>query len=301
MTTSEPNSAHRESTLSVALVQMNSGDSVERNVIDALAGIDRAAAAGARLVVLPEVWTYLGADEGIRDAAEPIPGPLTDQLAGRARQHGIYLHIGSIYERVEGEPRLFNTSVVYDPQGAEIARYRKIHLFDVDLDAAAAYHESATIAPGEEIVTFDLDGISIGLAICYDLRFPELFRILALRGADVIILPAAFTLATGKDHWEPLLRARAIENSVYLIATNQVGQHPPGLWCYGRSMVVDPWGLVTAQATDQPTVLTSQLDLDRVRQVRRQVPSLSNRLPDRYAWPEIAVPVGPKRSRQRHR
>jgi len=288
----ESDRTSRESTLSVALVQMNSGDSVERNVSDALAGIDRAAATGARLVVLPEVWTYLGADEGIRDAAESIPGPLTERLADRARQHGLYLHIGSIYERVEGEPRLFNTSVVYDPQGQEIARYRKIHLFDVDLEGGAAYHESATIAPGEDIVTFDLDGITIGLAICYDLRFPELFRILALRGAEVIILPAAFTLATGKDHWEPLLRARAIENSLYLIAPNQVGQHPPGLWCYGRSMVVDPWGLVTAQATDQPTVLTSQLDLDRIQQVRRQVPSLNNRLPDRYAWPESDVAVG---------
>lgn len=290
----ESDSMSRGSTLSVALVQMNSGDSVERNVGDALAGIDRAAATGARLVVLPEVWTYLGEDEGIRDAAEPIPGPLTDRLAGRARQHGIHLHIGSIYERVEGEPRLFNTSVVYDPQGEEVARYRKIHLFDVDLDGTAAYHESATIAPGEGIVTFDLDGVTIGLAICYDLRFPELFRILALRGAEVIVLPAAFTLATGKDHWEPLLRARAIENSLYLVAPNQVGEHPPGLWCYGRSMVVDPWGIVTAQATDQPTVLTSQLDLDRVRQVRRQIPSLNNRLPDRYAWPELGIAIGPE-------
>ncbi len=282
----------RESTLSVALVQMNSDDSVDRNLADALVAIDQAAAARARLVVLPEVWTYLGPDDGIRDAAQTIPGPLTEQLADCARQHGIYLHIGSIHERVEGEPRLYNTSVVYDPQGQEIARYRKIHLFDVDLEGAGAYRESETIAPGEEIVTFDLDGITVGLAICYDLRFPEIFRILALRGAEVIVLPAAFTLATGKDHWEPLLRARAIENSLYMVAPGQVGQHPPGLWCYGRSMVVDPWGLVTAQATDQPTVLTSQLDLDRVRQVRRQVPSLSNRLPDRYAWPEVAVPAG---------
>ncbi len=293
----EIDSAQIKSTLSVALVQMNSGDSFERNVSDALAGIDGAAATGARLVVLPEVWTYLGADEGIREAAVPIPGPLTDQLAERARRHGIYLHIGSIYEWVEGEPRLFNTSVVYDPHGDEIARYRKIHLFDIDLEGGAVYHESATIAPGEEIVTFDLDGVTIGLAICYDLRFPELFRILALRGAEAIVLPAAFTLATGKDHWETLLRARAIENSLYLIAPNQVGQHPPGLWCYGRSMVIDPWGVVTAQASDQPTVLTSQLDLAYVGRVRRQIPSLDNRLPDRYAWPESDVAVGAGKAR----
>lgn len=287
MTGLEPATTLDSSLLSVALVQMNSGDSSERNIRDALAGIDRAAATGARLVVLPEVWTWLGPADGIQDAAVTIPGPLTDKLAERARQHGIYLHIGSIFERVEGEPRLFNTTVVYDPNGEEVARYRKIHLFDVDLESDTAYSESSTIAPGDEIVTFDLDGVTVGLAICYDLRFPEIFRILALRGAEVIILPAAFTMATGKDHWETLIRARAIENSVYMVAPGQVGQHPPGLWCYGRSMVVDPWGVVIAQASDQPTVLTSHLDLAYVQHVRRQVPSLKNRLPDRYAWPEL--------------
>ncbi len=275
------------SLLAVALVQMNSGNSKERNIRDALAGIDRAAATGARLVVLPEAWTYLGPDAGLREAADIIPGPLTDQLAERARQHGIYLHIGSIFERVEGEPRLYNTTVVYDPTGEEVARYRKIHLFDVDIDSVAAYRESSMIAPGEEIVTFDLDRITVGLAICYDLRFPELFRILALRGAEMIILPAAFTMVTGRDHWETLLRARAIENSMYVVAAAQVGQHPPGLWCYGRSMVIDPWGVVIAQASDQPTVLTSHLDLAYVQHVRRQVPSLKNRLPDRYMWPDL--------------
>jgi predicted amidohydrolase len=285
----EDNTTLTEPTISVAIVQMNSGDDKDQNIADALAGIDRAAGTGARLVVLPEVWTYLGPGEGNRAAAEPIPGPLTDVLAERARRHGIYLHIGSIYEQIAGDPRIANASVVYDPAGEEVARYRKIHLFDVDLDSDTAYNESSTVAPGEEIVTFDLDGVTVGLAICYDLRFPELFRILALRGAEVIILPAAFTMATGKDHWKPLIRARAIENAVYMIAPNQVGQHPPGLWCYGRSMVVDPWGTVIAQASDQPTVLTSHLDLGYLRQVRRQVPALRNRLPDRYAWPDIAA------------
>jgi predicted amidohydrolase len=285
----EDNTTLTEPTISVAIVQMNSGDDKDQNIADALAGIDRAAGTGARLVVLPEVWTYLGPGEGNRAAAEPIPGPLTDVLAERARQHGIYLHIGSIYEQIAGDPRIANASVVYDPAGEEVARYRKIHLFDVDLDSDTAYNESSTVAPGEEIVTFELDGVTVGLAICYDLRFPELFRILALRGAEVIILPAAFTMATGKDHWKPLIRARAIENAVYMIAPNQVGQHPPGLWCYGRSMVVDPWGTVIAQASDQPTVLTSHLDLGYLRQVRRQVPALRNRLPDRYAWPDIAA------------
>lgn len=274
------------STISVALVQMNSGTDVVANVQQALLGIDKAAETGARLVALPEVWTYLGPDSSAHAAAETIPGSLTNQLAERARQHGIYLHAGSFLERVDGEPRLFNTTVVFDPDGAQIARYRKIHLFDVDLSSDTAYNESNAVAPGEEIVTFELDGVTVGLAICYDLRFPELFRILALRGAQAIVLPAAFTATTGKDHWEPLLRARAIENSLYMVAVGQVGQHPPGLWCHGRSMVVDPWGTVIAQASDQPTVLTSHIDLDLVAKVRQQIPSLQNRLPERYAWPE---------------
>jgi predicted amidohydrolase len=276
----------RLATLNVAVVQMNSGDDKQANINAALEGINRAAETGARLVALPEVWTYLGPVAGNAAAAETIPGPLTDELAERARELGIYLHLGSIFERVEGEPRLFNTSVVFGPAGHELARYRKIHLFDVDIATDTAYRESATIAPGEEIVTFDLEGITVGLAICYDLRFPELFRILALRGADVIILPAAFTMATGKDHWEPLLRARAIENAVYMVAPGQVGQHPPGLWCHGRSMIVDPWGVVVAQASDEPTVIAATLDFANQRRIREQIPALSNRLPDRYRWPE---------------
>lgn len=276
----------RLATLNVAVVQMNSGTDKGANIDAALEGIDRAAETGARFVALPEVWTYLGPVDGNADAAETIPGPLTDDLAERAREHGIYLHLGSIFERVEGEPRLFNTSVVFGPDGHEIARYRKIHLFDVDIAADTAYTESTTIAPGEEIVTFDLEGITVGLAICYDIRFPELFRILTLRGADVIVLPSAFTIATGKDHWEPLLRARAIENAVYMIAPGQVGQHPPGLWCYGRSMIVDPWGLVVAQASDSPTVIAATIDFANQRRIREQIPALSNRLPDRYRWPE---------------
>jgi predicted amidohydrolase len=274
--------------LSVALVQMNSGADKDANIAEALAGIDRAAASGARLVTLPEVWTYLGPDEGGHAAAEPIPGPLTVQLATRAREHEIYLHAGSILERAEGQPKLSNTTVVFDPAGEIVATYRKIHLFDIDLEAGASYRESNTIVPGDEIVTFDLDGVTVGLAICYDLRFPELFRILALQGAKIILLPSAFTLMTGKDHWEPLIRARAIENTLFMVAPGQVGQHPPGLWCYGRSMVVDPWGLVVAQSSDTPTVLTATIELDDIGRVRRQIPSLANRMPERYAWPDRA-------------
>jgi predicted amidohydrolase len=275
--------------LQVAIVQMSSQDDKTANIAAAIAGIERAAAGGARLVSLPEVWTYLGPDAGNAAAAETIPGPLTDQLGALARDLGIWLHAGSVYERVEGEDRLSNTTVVFDPEGGIAATYRKIHMFDVDLEEATSYRESATIAPGEEIVAVDVDGVTVGLTICYDLRFPELFRILALQGADVIMLPAAFTLATGRDHWEPLIRARAIENQVFMVAAGQVGKHPPGNWCYGRSMIVDPWGVVVAQASDAPTVISATLDLRQLERVRRQVPSVANRMPDRYRWPEPSL------------
>ncbi|MDQ3513735.1 MAG: carbon-nitrogen hydrolase family protein [Chloroflexota bacterium] len=276
-------------TLRVAAVQMNSGTDVTENVETALALIDRAAADGARLVALPEVWTYLGPDEGALAAAEPIPGPTTDLLAERARRHGIWLHAGSIAERVAGEPLVRNTTVVLDPRGEIVARYSKIHLFDVVLDGVATYQESETVSPGDEVVTLDIDGFPVGLAICYDLRFPELFRILALRGAEAIILPAAFTMTTGKDHWETLLRARAIENGFYMVAPAQFGMHPPDKWCYGRSLVVDPWGTVLATAPDGEGIIVADLDRARVAAVRRQIPSLANRRPVAYRWPEAAL------------
>lgn len=275
--------------LSVAVIQMNSTADVERNIAEGLELIDRAAATGARLVTMPEVWTYLGENAGVRAAAVDMPGDLTEQLAERARRHGIYLHAGSIYETVPGDPRVRNTTVVFDPSGEIVAKYSKLHMFDVVLDGVASFEESAAVKPGDEIVTFDLDGITVGLAICYDLRFPELFRILALKGAEVIMLPAAFTLTTGKDHWEVLIRARAIENGVYMVASGQVGTYDGGQhWCYGRSMVVDPWGTVLATAPDEVGVITATLSQERVQKVRRQVPSLANRLPDRYVWPETA-------------
>lgn len=273
----------------VAAVQFNAREHKAANIATAMALIDRAAETGARLIVLPEVWTYLGPSDGQRDAAETIPGDLTDRLAEQARRHGVYLHAGSFLEQERGEPRLYNTSVVFNPDGEIIAKYRKIHLFDVVLDGVAAYQESLNVAAGNEIVTFDLDGMTVGLAICYDLRFPELFRILALRGAEAIVLPAAFTLMTGRDHWEVLIRARAIENQVFMIAPNQYGPDSSGKWCYGRSMIVDPWGTVLATAADGDGVIATTLDRAQLRGVRRQVPSLANRMPERYEWPEGAV------------
>jgi len=277
----------------VAVVQMNSGEDKAKNVETALRLIDEAASTGARLVVLPEIWTYLGGeDDGSRTNAETIPGPVTDTLAAKARQHGIYLHGGSILEKREGEPKLFNTTVVFDPNGERVAQYSKIHMFDVVLDGVASYQESNTVQRGEEIVTFEMDGTTVGLAICYDLRFPELFRILTLHGADVILLPAAFTMTTGKDHWEVLIRARAIENQVYMVSSGQFGPDSSGKWCYGRSLIADPWGTVIATAPDRECVLRATVDLDYLQKVRRQVPSVQNRQSDLYRWPDEALVLG---------
>lgn len=274
--------SNRPRQIVVGVVQTNSGDDPEANVAEALAGIDRAARMGAQFVSLPETWTYLGRSSGDRPAAVTIPGDLTNMLAEKARQHSIWLHAGSMLEQVGQHDRLYNTTVVFDPMGDIVARYRKIHLFDVDLAGQESFRESETIAPGDEIVMFDMNGTKVGLAICYDLRFPEIFRMMALDGAEVIMLPAAFTMMTGKDHWEPLIRARSIENSVFMIAAAQVGAHPPGRMCYGRSMVVDPWGVVLAQAGDIPTVITATLEMDEISRVRGQIPSLKNRMPELY-------------------
>lgn len=275
----------------VAAIQMNSRGDKAENIRIALELIDRAAATGARLVALPEIWTYLGNPDGNRANAEPSDGPVAELLAERARKHRIYLHGGSYHQTEPGNPRVLNTALVFNPDGDLIAKYSKIHMFDVVLDGVATYEESATVAPGDEIVTFDMDGLRVGLAICYDLRFPELFRILALHGADVIVLPAAFTMTTGKDHWEVLIRARAIESGVYMVAPGQVGTDGNGKWCYGRSLIVDPWGTVLATAPDMETVIEATVDRSYLAKIRRQVPSLANRMPDRYAWPEQPVGV----------
>lgn len=272
--------------VAIAAIQFNPRDDKVANIDKAMTLIDQAASTGARLVVLPEIWTYMGDPDRNRDNAEPIPGELTARLAERARRHGIYLHAGTIVELVDNDERVRNTAIVFDPNGEIVATYRKIHMFDVTLDGVATYEESATVAPGSEIVTFDLDGVTIGLATCYDLRFPELFRILALRGAEVILLPAAFTMMTGKDHWEVLIRARAIENQVYMVAAAQFGPNLPGKRCYGRSMIVDPWGTVVATAPDVEAVITAVVDRNHIQAIRRQVPSLANRQPAAYRWPD---------------
>jgi predicted amidohydrolase len=273
----------------VAAVQFNSKDDRAANIATARRLIDEAAATGARLVMLPEVWTFMGDQARLGEMSDPIPGDLTAMLGELARTHGIYVHSGTFYERLEGDDRVCNTAVVFDPSGQIVATYRKMHLFDVAVSPDVTFQESAAVKPGEEIVTFDLDGMRVGLATCYDLRFPELFRILTLEGAEAILLPAAFTLMTGKDHWEVLIRARAIENQVYMITCNQVGFWAPAKANYGRSMIVDPWGTVISTAPDTDCVITGVIDRDRVEKVRNQIPSVTNRRPAAYRWPESAL------------
>jgi len=272
--------------LAIAAAQFNPRDDKAANIDRALSLIDQAAISGARLVMLPEVWTFMGDQSLLAEHADPIPGDLTMRLADRARRHGIYVHSGTFYEKIEGDTRVANTAVVFNPDGDIVAKYRKMHLFDIALNADLTFQESASVVPGEEIVTFDIDGVTIGLATCYDLRFPELFRILTLMGAEVILLPAAFTLMTGKDHWEVLIRARAIENQIYMVTCNQFGQWAPGKANYGRSMIVDPWGTVLATAPDMESVITAVIDREHVAKIRRQIPSVTNRQPDFYRWPD---------------
>jgi predicted amidohydrolase len=269
-----------------AAVQLTATADRERNLATADRLTRAAAAAGAELIVLPEKWAVLGTPEETAAGAEPFDGPALTWARATARELGIDLLAGSIVERVADRDRGSNTSVHIAPDGDVRAVYRKIHMFDVEV-AGRTYRESEHEAPGDEIVLSETaGGTELGLTICYDLRFPELYRILAVRGARVITVPAAFTLPTTRDHWEPLLRARAIENQAFVIAANQIGEHAKGYRSGGRSMIVDPWGVVLAQAPDSETFITAELDLERQAEIRRTLPSLANRRPHAYAWPQ---------------
>jgi deaminated glutathione amidase len=271
-----------------AAVQLNSTPDKGRNLETADRLVRRAAAEGAQLVVLPEKWPVLGTGSDLRDGAEPLDGPAATWARGVARELGIDLVAGSLSERVPGEEKLRNTSLHVGPGGDVRATYRKIHMFDVEVDGTV-YRESDHEEPGDEpVLSATADGVELGLTVCYDLRFPELYRILAVRGARIITIPSAFTLATTRDHWEVLLRARAIENQAFVVAPNQIGEHAAGLRSGGRSMIVDPWGLVLALAPDEETVITAELDLDRQADIRRRLPSLASRRPTAYQWPQEA-------------
>jgi predicted amidohydrolase len=271
--------------LRAAVVQLNSTGDVSRNLESAERLVRAAAAEGAELVALPEKWNLLAGGEELRAGAESLDGPSLSAARSWARELGLHLLAGSVAERGE-EGKTFNTSVLIGADGEDLAIYRKIHMFDVEV-GGVSYRESEHEEPGEEIVTATAAGLPVGLSVCYDLRFPELFRILAVRGARLFTVPSAFTLATGRDHWEVLLRARAIENQAFLLAPNQVGEAPPHFSSYGRSSIVDPWGVVLACAPDGECCVSAELELAAQDRIRETLPSLANRRPRAYAWPQL--------------
>ena len=271
--------------MKVSLVQMNSINDKAANIAAAKALIERAVSEEAPdWILLPEQFDWAGGARADKLAnAETMPGgPAYAMAQELAQRHKVFIHAGSIMERIEGENRIHNTSVVFNRQGEEIARYRKIHLFDVTTPNGVVYNESATVKPGEATtVTYDCEGVTIGCSICYDLRFPDLFQALAEKGAEIIALPAAFTLQTGKDHWETLLRARAIETQTYVCASAQTGSFTVGneqRQTYGHSLVADPWGHVVAKASDGVGLVSTRLDPAMVGKVRQMIPVASHKV-----------------------
>lgn len=303
--------------MKAAAIQLNSSADFDANLAIADRLTREAAADGAQLIVLPEKWTAMGVEAELRAAAQPLDGRAVEWARATAAELGVDLVAGSFLERIPGEDRFANTCVHVSASGGVRAVYRKLHMFDVTIDGRS-YCESDLELPGDEIVLsetsagglrpgagstgtgsdtgsgtgpegarepgVELPGVELGLAVCYDLRFPEVFRILATRGARIIALPSAFTLPTTRDHWEILVRARAIENQAFVIAANQVGPHPGGMRSGGRSMIVDPWGVVLAQAPDGEGYAIAQLDFERQSQIRAELPALAGRRPEVYRW-----------------
>jgi predicted amidohydrolase len=265
----------------VAVVQLNSQDDVLHNLSRVRHWVAQAAAEGAKLVALPENFAFMGEEAQKRSLAERVdgafPGPMLGALAECATKHGVWVLGGGMPEKSDDEARPFNTSVLVDPRGRVAASYRKVHLFDVTLADGTSYRESAATSPGSEPLTVELLGTRLGLSVCYDLRFPELYRRLVDEGARVVAVPAAFTLLTGKDHWHVLVRARAIENQVYVLAPAQQGKHPRGRQTYGKSIIVDPWGEVIAQCSEGDGFATANLDFAYQDHVRTSVPCLLHR------------------------
>ena len=269
----------------IACVQMTTRADKAANLEAAERLVAQAASTGADVILLPEKWNVIGDAALYHEAAEPLEGgESVAAMSEWARAHGVALIGGSITERREGRGKVSNTSIVFDADGSIVAVYRKIHLFDVEV-AGVKYWESEAEEPGDEPVVASVEDWGVGLSVCYDVRFPELYRILALGGAELLSVPAHFTTPTGRDHWHVLLRARAIENQSYIAAAAQVGETLPGKPSYGRSLIADPWGIVLAQAADEPTVITAELDRARLRDIRTKLPSLKNRQPDAYKWP----------------
>ena len=264
----------------IAAAQMVSTGDKPHNLEVATRLVRQAAALGVRLVGLPENFSWMGNEAERPAAAESLEGPTLSRMAELARELRLSLLAGSILEAGAPGGRLYNTSVLFGPDGARLAVYRKMHLFDVEVGDGATYRESAAVAPGTEVVAAALQPTelgTLGMSVCYDLRFPELYRRLSAEGAELLAVPAAFTLMTGKDHWEVLLRARAIENLCYVLAPAQVGQHSGRRQTYGHAMVVDPWGLVVARASAGPGLAVAPMDPALQRQLRQDLPCLAHR------------------------
>jgi predicted amidohydrolase len=275
-----------------AAVQLNATEDLERNLATADRLVRDAARRGAELVVLPEKWNVLGSPDAMADAAQPLDGPVVTWARQLAAELGIDLVAGSIIEQAAGHECTFNTSVHTTGAGELRSVYRKLHMFDVEVDGQL-YIESAREQPGDEVVVTELgNGVTLGMSICYDVRFPELYRELSARGAEIVVVPAAFTLTTTRDHWEVLVRARAIENQCFAVAANQIGTHPSGHRSGGRSVIVDPWGLVLACAADAEGVILADLDFTILRNIRRRLPALEHRRPEVYAAERLTASPG---------
>ncbi len=264
------------SMLRIGLGQLNTRDNITESFRTIEKQTRACAERGADLVAFPELSTYLS-ESGTGAKAEDLNGDLIKKFKKLARTYNVYIHNGSFIEKSPDDDKVYNTSVLLNPAGEVEAVYRKIHLFDMNLDKNHSYRESDRFIAGKAIITAETDAGHFGFSICYDLRFPELYRNLTLRGARLIFIPAAFTLFTGKDHWETLLRARAIENQVYIAAPNQIGEHPEGKSCYGNSMIIDPWGKVIARASDRVTAIVADIDFDYLQTIRENLPCLYNR------------------------
>ncbi|HMZ81726.1 MAG TPA: carbon-nitrogen hydrolase family protein [Acidobacteriota bacterium] len=260
----------------IAAVQLRSTDQVESNLNRVASLVAEAAHRGAALVALPENFAYLRSEGEDIGYHQSLDGELADWLKQLAQKHGISLLAGSFPETAPNQ-KVFNTSLLFGPDGQRLALYRKVHLFDVTLPDGTVLEESRFVEPGQELVTVTIDDVCFGLSICYDLRFPELYRQLTAQGAQVLFIPAAFTLQTGKDHWEILLRARAIENQVYVVAPAQFGQHTPKRASYGRAMIIDPWGMVLATAPDRECFIMAEIDTSHLARIRKAMPCLLHR------------------------
>jgi len=271
------------STFRMAMIQMDSQNDKEANRTKIDRMLDEAAERGADFCCLSEEVTYIGLGEPAH--ADTIPGPFTEFFAEKARKHHYWLNCGSMIEKIPGnDKQVYNTSLVFNPQGEIVAKYRKIHMYDVDIPGGVSYKESDFHKRGDKVVTFDTEYGKMGLSVCYDMRFPELYRLLALKGAKVIFVPACYMMFTGKDHWDVIMRARAIENQCYIVAVDQIGikKGLNNAQSYGRSLIADPWGNIIAKAPDRECVVCADIDMDYLEQVRRNLPSLSNRVPEAY-------------------